>query len=81
MCTLKKDEKEDIMTLLQFRFKKSKELKQLWDFSELTSKLNAKIQPQNETKNEDIQALLALKKIIESKPKEEILRFLDLSDD
>lgn len=83
MRCARQDEKEDILNLLHMRFESSLELRKLWNFKELTTKLSIKSEDDSDPSikdGNDIQALLALKQIIESKPKEEVIRFFNLSE-
>lgn len=84
MRCVKQDEKEDILALLHMKFDSSSELQKLWNFKELTTKVHIKSEEdsgKDDLKGEnDTQALLALKQLIESKPKEEVIRFFNLSE-
>ncbi|KAL3241233.1 Rco1p [Nakaseomyces bracarensis] len=80
----KQDEKEDILALLHMKFDSSSQLQKLWDFKELTTKVGIKSEAGenlSDIKQEnDTQALLALKHLIESKPKDEVIRFFNLTE-
>ncbi|KAG0658076.1 hypothetical protein C6P45_002290 [Maudiozyma exigua] len=78
------ESKSDILPLLYFNaanHKSSKRLKKLWDFKELCSVASKQLGKDNTTKSIsdlEIEQLHFLKKLIESKPKDEILKFFSL---
>lgn len=78
------ESKSDILPLLYFNasnHKNSKRLKKLWDFKDLCSVASKQLEKDNTTKSIsdlEIEQLHFLKKLIESKPKDEILKFFSL---
>lgn len=68
---------EDLVSLVYFTLGADPNLKKLWDFKELCSVAQEEL-TKGSTTTEELKQLEILKKLLESKPKEEVMKFLDL---
>lgn len=74
---------DEVLSFLYFTLSRTPDLQKLWDFKELC-KVAEQQSIEQELKedrmtNEELKQLLALKKLLESKPKEDILKILNLN--
>ncbi|AQZ12422.1 RCO1 (YMR075W) [Zygosaccharomyces parabailii] len=68
---------EDLMSFIYFQVSNNPSLKKLWDFKELCNVAEHELHKESITAQE-LNDLLLIKKLLESKPKEEITSFLNL---
>lgn len=73
----KKSDLEELVSFLYFALNKTPNMQKLWNFKELCNVAEGELEKEAIT-SEELKQLIMIKKLLESKPKEDIMRFLDL---